>query len=138
MFLNTMRGMINSINKCTLWRPMVINLYATSTDDNEHTRFRKKPALGSRYINEKSEIFQFNAWYFCDDFCDIFYFYFKFIFSSFTKKRDNVEWDEELEANAKTSVEHNSNVTLSEDQLQKYEEDADQYWDSFYNIHQNR
>lgn len=56
----------------------------------------------------------------------------------FFLRRDNVEWDEEQENKAKSSVAENSNVTLTDDQLQKYEEDADQYWNSFYNIHQNR
>lgn len=53
-------------------------------------------------------------------------------------RRDNVEWDEEQENKAKSSVAGNSNVTLTDDQLQKYEDDADVYWNSFYNIHQNR
>lgn len=52
--------------------------------------------------------------------------------------RDNVEWDEEQENQAIASVLKNSSIKLDDEQTQKYEEDADKFWDAFYDIHQNR
>lgn len=49
-----------------------------------------------------------------------------------------MEWDEEQEELAKANVAKNSEVTLSEAEVQKFEAEADKYWDEFYNIHQNR
>lgn len=47
-------------------------------------------------------------------------------------------WDDEQEKQARENVAKNSGVTLTEDELSKYEDDADKYWDSFYDIHQNK
>lgn len=52
--------------------------------------------------------------------------------------RDNVEWDDEQDQQARSSVANNSAVTLSEAQVEKYESDAGKFWDSFYDVHQNR
>lgn len=52
--------------------------------------------------------------------------------------RDHVEWDAEQEATAKARVSETSDVTLDPEQIEKYEKDADKFWDEFYNIHQNR
>lgn len=52
--------------------------------------------------------------------------------------RDHVEWDAEQEESAKARVTANSNVTLDQTQIEKYESEADKFWDEFYNIHQNR
>lgn len=34
----------------------------TSRSCYEHTRFRKKPPLGSRYLTDPNQTFEFNAW----------------------------------------------------------------------------
>lgn len=60
---------------------------------------------------------------------------FDFLLTGF---RDNVVWDEIQEQQAKENVEKNSCVTFTEDESLKFEEDADQYWNSFYDIHQNK
>lgn len=52
-------------------------------------------------------------------------------------KRDNVTWDEEQEKLAQKKVDENSIVTMSSEQLSKYEIEADKYWDKFYGIHNN-
>lgn len=52
-------------------------------------------------------------------------------------KRDNVTWDEEQERLAQQKVDENSIVTMSSEQLFKYETEADKYWDKFYGIHNN-
>lgn len=51
--------------------------------------------------------------------------------------RDNVEWDEEQERKALESVQKNSVVTLTDDEVKKFEDDANLFWDAFYGIHQN-
>lgn len=52
--------------------------------------------------------------------------------------RDDVTWDEEQETDAKEKVKANSAVRYTEDEVRKYEEEADKFWDAFYNIHANR
>ncbi|KAJ3645464.1 hypothetical protein Zmor_023116 [Zophobas morio] len=78
-----------------------------------HTRGRKKPKYGTRFLLDKSKIFDFNAW-------------------------DDVEWDEEHETQARKKVEENSEVKLERDVIEKFENEADKYWDAFYDIHTNR
>lgn len=52
--------------------------------------------------------------------------------------RDNVVWDTEQENAAKEKVEQNSNVVFSDEEIQVLEQNADKYWDDFYDVHQNR
>ncbi|KAK9883582.1 hypothetical protein WA026_001757 [Henosepilachna vigintioctopunctata] len=78
-----------------------------------HTINRKKPKYGSRYLIDERKMFQFNAW-------------------------DDVEWNEEQESEAQKQVEINGKITLSQEIIDKYENAADQYWNSFYDIHTNR
>lgn len=52
--------------------------------------------------------------------------------------RDNVQWDEEQEKKALESVSKNSTVTLSVDELKRLEDEASQFWDAFYDIHENK
>lgn len=55
-----------------------------------------------------------------------------------SSKRDDVEWDEEQEAQAKQKVQANSSLKPPEELIDKYENEADKYWDSFYDVHTNR
>ncbi|XP_056629590.1 tRNA N(3)-methylcytidine methyltransferase Mettl2 isoform X1 [Diorhabda sublineata] len=77
------------------------------------TRNRKKPKYGSRYLTENSDVFSFNAW-------------------------DDVEWDEIQEKEAHNKVTANSIVKFSQEDINKYEKDADKFWNGFYDIHTNR
>ncbi|KAJ8673120.1 hypothetical protein QAD02_004382 [Eretmocerus hayati] len=87
---------------------------AESDRDSEATPDQeKRPQFGNRMLIDKDDVFQHNSW-------------------------DNVEWDAEQEAKARLVVEENSKVTLTSDDIVKYEREADQYWDKFYGIHQNR
>lgn len=52
--------------------------------------------------------------------------------------RDNVEWDEEQEEQALQAVVKNSSVKMSETDTEKFKNDADKFWDSFYGVHQNK
>ncbi|XP_057293075.1 tRNA N(3)-methylcytidine methyltransferase METTL2-like isoform X1 [Hydractinia symbiolongicarpus] len=81
----------------------------TCASDSEE----KRPQFGSRYLTDNSNVFEHNAW-------------------------DDVEWDSELEEEAKEKIKINSVVSLNEDEIEKYEEDAGKFWDIFYCQHQNK
>lgn len=49
-----------------------------------------------------------------------------------------MEWDDKQQTKAEQAVEKNGCVTLSDEQVELYEADADKYWNSFYGIHSNR
>lgn len=69
--------------------------------------------FGQRYLTEDDNVFDKNAW-------------------------DDVQWDEEQERLACESVQKNSAIAMSPEQMLKYENEADIFWDAFYNIHQNK
>ncbi|XP_036337405.1 methyltransferase-like protein isoform X1 [Rhagoletis pomonella] len=79
----------------------------------EHTRYRKKPAAGGRFLNNPRDVYEFNAW-------------------------DNVEWDDEQERAALAAVSKNSTEKMKAEDKEKFQTDADKFWDSFYGVHQNR
>ncbi|XP_053662906.1 tRNA N(3)-methylcytidine methyltransferase Mettl2 [Anopheles marshallii] len=72
-----------------------------------------RPQFGNRFLSANDDVFQHNAW-------------------------DNVEWDEEQEHAALEGVKKNSSVKMSEEEVIRLETEADQNWDRFYGIHQNR
>lgn len=47
-------------------------------------------------------------------------------------------WDEEQEETARQKVAENSSILASSELTLKYETEAGNYWDKFYEIHQNR
>lgn len=47
-------------------------------------------------------------------------------------------WDKEQEEIAQKKVLENSSVTAPTEQIDKYDKEANKYWDKFYGIHQNR
>ncbi|CAJ1076234.1 Methyltransferase-like protein 2-A [Xyrichtys novacula] len=72
----------------------------------------KRPQFGTRYLTDPRQVFQHNAW-------------------------DNVEWTEEQEQSAKKKVLENSQPLPSEKQ-EEYDVRANEYWNDFYTIHENR
>ncbi|KAK3740317.1 hypothetical protein QZH41_009410 [Actinostola sp. cb2023] len=73
----------------------------------------KRPKFGGRLLTDPSKVFEHNAW-------------------------DNVEWNAEHEEEALKKIKENSYVKLECDAQEKYENDADQFWDEFYMQHRNR
>lgn len=73
----------------------------------------KRPQFGTRYLTDATKVFEHNAW-------------------------DDVEWDEEIEEDAKAKIKINSDITLSAEQIEKYENEAGQFWHAFYCQHQNK
>lgn len=77
------------------------------------TNGRRRPQGGGRELKDWKMVFKYNNW-------------------------DNVVWDENQEAIAKSKVLENSEVTLSAEDIQRLEQDAADQWDNFYSVHQNR
>nr|XP_031844345.1 tRNA N(3)-methylcytidine methyltransferase METTL2 isoform X2 [Nomia melanderi] len=73
----------------------------------------KRPQFGNRTISDDDNVFQHNAW-------------------------DNVIWDKEQENLAQQKINENSVVTLSDEKISEFEQEADKYWDKFYGIHDNK
>ncbi|XP_001606764.1 tRNA N(3)-methylcytidine methyltransferase METTL2 isoform X1 [Nasonia vitripennis] len=87
---------------------------AESTEDvGAEESTSKRPQFGNRTLDHKDNVFRHNAW-------------------------DNVVWDKEQEETAQRKVEENSKVSASAEEIAKYEDEADKFWDKFYGIHQNR
>ncbi|KAK3927922.1 tRNA N(3)-methylcytidine methyltransferase METTL2 [Frankliniella fusca] len=82
-------------------------------DQKRSEKDQKRPQFGTRFLTDSSDVFKHNAW-------------------------DNVEWDEEQQVQAQKKVAENSERIVSLEDRQKFEEDANKYWDSFYSNHQNR
>ncbi|XP_034047042.1 tRNA N(3)-methylcytidine methyltransferase METTL2 isoform X2 [Thalassophryne amazonica] len=72
----------------------------------------KKPLFGTRFLTDPGQVFQHNAW-------------------------DNVEWTDDQEAAAKKKVLENSQPLPPEKQ-EEYDTRANEYWNDFYTIHENR
>jgi len=73
----------------------------------------KRPQFGNRFLKDPRQVFEHNAW-------------------------DNVEWDDEQEAEARSKVEANSSKMVDEEMRETYEAEAFKFWDEFYMQHQNR
>ncbi|XP_028268269.1 tRNA N(3)-cytidine methyltransferase METTL2 [Parambassis ranga] len=72
----------------------------------------KRPQFGTRFLTDPGQVFQHNAW-------------------------DNVEWTDEQEAAAKKKVSEN-NQPLPPEKQEEYDSRANEYWNEFYTIHENR
>uniref|UniRef100_A0A8D3CBM0 tRNA N(3)-cytidine methyltransferase n=1 Tax=Scophthalmus maximus TaxID=52904 RepID=A0A8D3CBM0_SCOMX len=72
----------------------------------------RRPQFGTRFLTDPRQVFQHNAW-------------------------DNVEWSEEQEASAKKKVSEN-NQPLPPEKQEEYDSRANEYWNDFYTIHENR
>ncbi|XP_046894812.1 tRNA N(3)-methylcytidine methyltransferase METTL2 isoform X2 [Hypomesus transpacificus] len=72
----------------------------------------KRPQFGTRFLTDPRQVFQHNAW-------------------------DNVEWTQEQEAAAKKKVQEHSQPLPTEKQ-EEYDCRANEYWNDFYTIHENR
>ncbi|RNA41654.1 methyltransferase 2-A [Brachionus plicatilis] len=84
----------------------------TKTEENDIDK-EKRGQFGNRFLTDEKNVFQFNAW-------------------------DNVEWDQELLNQAEEKIKINSSVLMSTDKAKQFEDNADDYWDKFYSIHENK
>ncbi|XP_078044914.1 methyltransferase-like protein [Augochlora pura] len=99
--------------QCVIERAQRFNMEESSSRIELDHSNEKRPQFGNRTISDNDNVFQHNAW-------------------------DNVMWDEEQENLAQQKVNENSIVTLSDEKISEYEEEADKYWNKFYGIHANK
>ncbi|KAJ6222334.1 hypothetical protein RDWZM_000879 [Blomia tropicalis] len=69
--------------------------------------------FGTRYLEDKSEIYMHNAW-------------------------DNVVWDDEYRCEVMEKIASNSATKVDDDKASELETNADQYWNQFYDKHENK
>ncbi|XP_061579519.1 mRNA N(3)-methylcytidine methyltransferase METTL8 [Cololabis saira] len=77
------------------------------------TKARPSAPLGSRILTSPDDIFKHNMW-------------------------DHVQWTKEDEENARQRAEENSSVQLPLTDQGKFDTGACQYWDKFYEVHQDK
>jgi hypothetical protein len=73
----------------------------------------KRPVFGNRRLEDTSRVLEHNAW-------------------------DDVEWGEEQKRGAEEKVAENSHDLVAEGEREGYETAAAEYWDNFYQQHQNK
>ncbi|XP_017541690.2 tRNA N(3)-methylcytidine methyltransferase METTL2 [Pygocentrus nattereri] len=73
---------------------------------------QKRPQFGTRFLTDPRQVFQHNAW-------------------------DNVEWSKEQEEAAQKKVQEN-NQPLPAERQEEFDRKANEYWNAFYTIHENR
>nr|XP_020452021.1 methyltransferase-like protein 8 [Monopterus albus] len=74
---------------------------------------RPSAPLGSRFLTDPDDIFKHNMW-------------------------DHVQWTEEYKENARQKAEENFCVHIPLKEQVKFDTEAFQYWDKFYEMHQNK
>lgn len=79
----------------------------------EHVTEEKRPKFGNRVLNENSDTFLHNAW-------------------------DNVIWDEDFKNDIIAKVELKAKNKLSKEKALELETNASNYWNQFYDKHENK
>lgn len=74
---------------------------------------RRSAPLGSRILNNPDDVFKHNMW-------------------------DHVQWTEEEKENARQKAQENSSVQIPLKEQGTFDTEAEQYWDKFYEMHQNK
>ncbi|CAL4222888.1 unnamed protein product [Meganyctiphanes norvegica] len=116
---STMRGVSTStlLRLFSCKESQILNLLSWSQKLRLYSSQKKKtqrpPGIGGRFLKDWTQVFSQNNW-------------------------DNVEWDAAQEEAAQAKVTINSEVTLTQEDIDKLEEEAANKWDVFYGIHQNR
>ncbi|KAM4561440.1 tRNA N(3)-cytidine methyltransferase METTL8, mitochondrial isoform 1-T1 [Fundulus diaphanus] len=77
------------------------------------TNARPAAPLGSRILTNPEDVFKHNMW-------------------------DHVQWTEEDQEAARQKAEENSSIRLPLTEQDKFDTDASQYWDQFYEVHQDK
>ncbi|XP_056306573.1 tRNA N(3)-methylcytidine methyltransferase METTL2 [Danio aesculapii] len=93
--------------------PVIENMPETAGGATENpAEAQKRPQFGTRFLTDPRQVFQHNAW-------------------------DNVEWSAEQEEAALKKVQENSQPLPAEKQ-EEFDNRANEYWNDFYTIHENR
>ncbi|KRY41924.1 methyltransferase domain protein [Trichinella spiralis] len=70
----------------------------------------RRPKFGTRYLTQVDQVYKYNAW-------------------------DNVRWSEEQEEEAKAKINANKATLVSSSDAERYECEANKFWDQFYIQH---
>lgn len=101
--------------------------------------------FGNRFLKNEDDVFKYNAW--CERIlflnylttiliiCKWLYFY---LVCFYYISRDNVEWNEAQESQALSQVCEHVKTKMSSEKADDLENNANQYWDKFYSIHQEK
>ncbi|XP_069110979.1 tRNA N(3)-methylcytidine methyltransferase METTL2-like isoform X2 [Argopecten irradians] len=84
-----------------------------ASGDQDVAEGAARPQFGNRLLTDSKNVFEHNAW-------------------------DNVVWDEEQENDAMKITSQQLQDQLSEEAQDEYDTNAGEYWDKFYNQHNNR
>ncbi|CAG2110400.1 unnamed protein product [Medioppia subpectinata] len=87
----------------------------SETDDqsDKSGNNEKRCQFGNRYLTDESHVFQHNAW-------------------------DDVEWDQSFKESIETKVRDNSANKVSDEDVKRYDQKANTFWDQFYGKHENK
>ncbi|XP_051259413.1 mRNA N(3)-methylcytidine methyltransferase METTL8 [Dicentrarchus labrax] len=89
------------------------NVFTRLSSRLKSTGGRPSAPLGSRILNNHDEIFKHNIW-------------------------DHIQWTEEDKENARRKAEENSSIQIPLREQGKFDTEAHQYWDKFYEMHQDK
>ncbi|XP_019314977.2 tRNA N(3)-methylcytidine methyltransferase METTL8, mitochondrial isoform X2 [Panthera pardus] len=96
-----------------IWRNSVSCLRIRKVPHRYQSGNHPAAPLGSRILTDPAKVFEHNMW-------------------------DHMQWSKEEEAAARKRVEENSAVRVLLEEQVKYENEASQYWDTFYKVHKNK
>ncbi|KAJ8314039.1 hypothetical protein KUTeg_008600 [Tegillarca granosa] len=97
-----------------------------NVEDNDQVD--KRPQFGNRFLTDPRNVFEHNAWYVI---------YVRITNQYTVQSMDNVVWDEEQELEARKKVEEQMANPATPEKQEEYEQKASEFWNSFYDQHQD-
>ncbi|XP_027294388.1 mRNA N(3)-methylcytidine methyltransferase METTL8 isoform X2 [Cricetulus griseus] len=96
-----------------IWRNCICRLRQGKVPHRYQSGVHPVAPLGSRILTDPAKVFEHNMW-------------------------DHMQWSKEEEAAARKKVEENSTTRVAPEEQVKFENDANKYWDTFYQTHKNK
>ncbi|ERE72007.1 methyltransferase-like protein 8-like isoform 1 [Cricetulus griseus] len=96
-----------------IWRNCICRLRQGKVPHRYQSGVHPVAPLGSRILTDPAKVFEHNMW-------------------------DHMQWSKEEEAAARKKVEENSTTRVAPEEQVKFEDDANKYWDTFYQTHKNK
>uniref|UniRef100_A0A3P9I563 tRNA N(3)-cytidine methyltransferase n=1 Tax=Oryzias latipes TaxID=8090 RepID=A0A3P9I563_ORYLA len=108
---------VHSLEKMLKWWSFSVakqaTTFVTSAVKFKNTKPRPVAPLGSRILTNTDDIFKHNMW-------------------------DHIKWTVEDKENARQKVQENSSVQIPATERGKFDAEACQFWDKFYEVHQSK
>ncbi|XP_040601482.1 mRNA N(3)-methylcytidine methyltransferase METTL8 isoform X2 [Mesocricetus auratus] len=96
-----------------IWRNYICRLRQGKVPHRCQSGVHPAAPLGSRILTDPAKVFEHNMW-------------------------DYMQWSKEEEAAARKKVEENSATRVAPEEQVKFENDANKYWNTFYQTHKNK